>query len=523
MQTYPLQNTGVSRLIQDFLNESPGLKNFYTQKVSRESLMQQAKVKTKSYKNRAVLTQVLSAQNQILTAKQQKNLKALENPNAVTVTTGHQLNLATGPLYFIYKILHTVKMCEEMNRSQEQFTFVPIFWMATEDHDFEEINHFSTYQSTYRWQRESGGFVGEMGTDGVLAVFTEFFKGLEKNQAAKNLEKMITKAYQKKDLAASTRFLVQELLGEWGVLILDANHPELKRLAIPYFEKELRNQLAQEAVQATNHQLSKYKEQAFAREINLFYSENGKRERIDFEDGVYFLVDSLKKFEGDEIFKALENSPEKFSPNVILRPLYQEIILPNVCYIGGGGEISYWLQLKRMFAQFEIEFPLIMLRNSFLILTKNQCEKATKFGILPQHLFSSISELKSEWVKQQTDLFEVLENLKESIEQKFFKASEIAEKTDDTFRQMLLAQQKKQLNGYEKMKKRLQKAEEKRLRSKIRRLENLYEIMFPSGTWQERKINFSVFYQKYGENFFEAVYESLDAFESNFVVKCFDY
>lgn len=523
MEKIPLQNTGVSELIRDFLDEKPELREFYTAKVSPENLLKQAKIKLNKYKNREAIVEVLSKQNQNPTTAQKKSLESLKDSNSVTITTGHQLNLATGPLYFIYKILHTVKMCNEMNDKQSEIKFIPIYWMATEDHDFEEINHFNIYDRTFRWEEKNGGFVGDIKTEKLQSVFSEFFKELEKNTFSEKLKAIIEKAYNKDNLAIATRELVQQILGETGVLILDANELSLKEIMKPFFKKELKSQISSQMVARANKKLEKYGIQAFAREINLFLLEKGNRERIAFDSKKYFLANSFREFTEQEIEKELDENPEKFSPNVILRPLYQEVVLPNVCYVGGAGEIAYWLQLKNNFEYFGVDFPLLMVRNSLLIMTKNQLEKAKKFNILLDNLFNPIHELKKEWIRQQSDLFLQLEKLKKELENQFYKVAEIADKTHSSFKQMLLAQSKRQANGFEKMEKRLQKAERKRLKEKIARLDELHSFMFPNGTWQERKINFSYFYQKHGDLFFKEVYDSITPFESNFIIKTFDY
>ena len=216
--------------------------------------------------------------------------------------------------------------------------------------------------------------------------------------------------------------------------------------------------------------------------------------------------------------KELHNSPEKFSPNVILRPLYQEIILPNIAYVGGGGEIAYWLQLKKMFEEYNVLFPMLVLRNSMLVLPENIKRKAESLGLNKDTIFRPKEDFIKKWVAKQTNLFEEIEDLKSKVENLFLEVEPIAEKTHESFAQMLDAQKAKQVKGFEKMKKRLFTAEKKRMSEQIERFNSIYNYIFPQSTWQERKINFIQFYIEEGHTFFDEVYNAITPFEFNFII-----
>lgn len=513
------EHSGVSTLIKDYLTQKENLKSFYSLFPKEENYPVQAKKKLNQYQHRGTLISVLESQmNKLeLTEKQEINLNSLKKQNAVTVTTGHQLNLMTGPLYFIYKILHVVKICDELNQKQKEIYYVPIFWMATEDHDFQEINHFYNYQEGFKYTAEEGGFVGEISSENTEKSLLSFIASLGDNKFEQKLKQIIQSAYFKKlDLASATRILVHEILGEFGILILDANHIDLKKLMIPYFEKEIFQNPSQKSVEITNQNLAAYKNQAYAREINLFYLEKNKRERIEKTKNGFILVDSHREFSEDEMRFELQKSPEKFSPNVILRPLYQEVILPNVAYIGGGGEIAYWLQLKSVFENFNILFPMLVVRNSMLILPNALKHKAKKYDLLSPKLFHSDSVIKNQFINRQSELFEELRILEKSLDEQFVALAKIADKTSPSFRKMIEAQKQKQLNGFKKMHKRLLKSEQERFEDEIQKIDEVYAYFFPQNNWQERVINFSEFYSTNGESLFEKIYEALDAFESSF-------
>ena len=521
MKYIDFQHTGISTLIKDYLQQKEELKDFYSLFASKENYLIQAGKKLKNYVHREILVKTLRQQHEEfeLTEKQQQHLDNLALHNSVTVTTGHQLNIMTGPLYFIYKILHTVKICDEMNKDQNKIKFIPVFWMATEDHDFEEINHFRTYSGKYQFEGKAGGYAGEIQLSNPEKSFESFLSQLPDNIFGNELKNLVRKAYfQNNDLAFATRTLVQELLGDFGILILDANDRELKKLSVSYFKKELTESRSQQLVQQTNEKLKDYKNQAYAREINLFYLNEDKRERIERSENGFFLVDSQKMFTQEEILSELNNYPENFSPNVILRPLYQEIILPNVAYVGGGGEIAYWLQLKDVFEDFKVLFPMLVVRNSALIVPTAVRHKAEKFGLNDEKIFQPLHKFKNKFTEEHSGLFLELEDLKHKLQLNFQQLDGIAARTAETFCHMVKAQQKKQMNGFEKLYKRLLKAEKLKIDSEMKNIGDVYGYYFPEGNWQERVINFSEFYRSHGSSLFKSIYNALPAFDSHFVI-----
>ena len=521
MQNIDFQHTSVSKIIKDYLAKKNSLSPFYHRFPAESNFLAQAKDKLQNFKHREILNQTLDRQHNSLklSEKQQVNLKLLQQNNSVTVTTGHQLNLLTGPLYFIYKILHTIKICDELNSSQTEIKYVPIYWMATEDHDFQEINHFKTYHKTYQYDAENGGYVGEINSENAENVLTEFLTDLDENLFKKELQEILYSAYfQKLSLAEATRKIVHEFLGKFGILILDANDAGLKKCMIPYFEKELFESASLDAVQDTNEKLNQYKNQAFAREINLFYLHNNRRERIERTSNGFILVDSGTEFTKDEIKNELHDHTEKFSPNVILRPLYQEVILPNTGYVGGGGEIAYWLQLKRLFEENDVFFPILIVRNSVLLIPARIKHLAEKFDFLSEQMFRPQFEIKNEFTQKQSELFAELQDLKDDLALKFSDLEKIAEKTTPVFKKMVDAQKAKQLNGFDKMHKRLLKSEKLRFNTQINQLDTVYNYFFPNGNWQEREINISEFYPVMGPDIFQLIYNKIPAFESTFIL-----
>lgn len=491
-----------SSLICDYLDEHPDLQPFYNRFPNIGNFAAQIEEKQFPKVNRTVLVDVIKKQYSALTTSSitAKNIKLLEQENTFTITTGHQLNLFTGPLYFLYKILSTVNLCEELAEKHPEHNFVPVYWMATEDHDFEEINYFNFKGSKIEWSRAFGGAVGELSTEGLQDVFEVFSEKLGPGKNAAYLRELFEESYvAHSNLADATRYLANELFGAYGLVIVDANDKELKKRFVPYVQKELVEQTSFKAVSKTIAEFPKdYKIQVNPREINLFYSVEGVRERIVFEDDIYKVINTSIFWSKSELLKEVNDFPERFSPNVILRPLYQEVILPNLCYIGGGGELAYWIELKAMFDAFEMVFPMLLLRNSALVITERQNGIVTKLNLSLQELFLKQQDLLALKTKKLSSLDIDFTKQKNFLKEQFKELYGMAEQTDQSFVGAVSAQEKKQLKGLENLEKRLLKAEKRQLNTKLLAYEHIQNELFPKQSLQERQMNFSELYFEYG-------------------------
>lgn len=518
------QNSGYfSTLIKDYLDQKPNLNNLYNRFPTAANFEGQILEKGNNYnqENRKILVAELQKQYQNTTTSKatQNNITALGQTNTYTITTGHQLNLFSGPLYFLYKIISTINLASELKTKYPNSNFVPIYWMATEDHDFEEINYFNFKGKKFRWNKESSGPVGRLSTEGLDAVFEVFAKELGSSTHAQKIKELFQKSYiEHANLAEATRYLANELFSDYGLVILDADNAELKRVLIPYIKDELENQTSFKEVTATIEKLKEYSIQVNPREINLFYIENDLRERIILENNSYKVNNTDLSFSKEELFQLVETHPENFSPNVILRPLYQEVLLPNLCYIGGGGEIAYWLELQSFFNAAKVSFPMLLVRNSVVLTTEKQIKKANALHISWDDLFSKQNDLVNQKTKALSDINLDLSELKEQMKKQFEALYSIANQTDDTFVGALKAQETKQIKGIEHLEKRLLKAQKRKLADVLERIVQLQNELFPNQSLQERQTNFSEFYLENGEALIPTLVEKLEPLEQRFEI-----
>lgn len=496
------QTQKFTSLVNDYVANAESLQPFYNHYPSLEKFPAQWEEKSKHKIDRRTLVEVLQSQNKNLNLSQltADNITALIDENTFTVTTGHQLCLFTGPLYFIYKIISTINLANELKDKYPEKRFVPVFWMASEDHDFQEINHVHLFGKTLEWNTVQKGAVGSMSLKGIEDVLDELDLVLGESENAKQLSVLLREAYTTHpNLADASRFLVNKLFGQYGLLILDGDDARLKRQFVSVIKKDVLHQGFVQTISDCSQSLAKaYKAQAFVREINFFQLSEGKRERV----------------EGVVSESEIEESPEKFSPNVLMRPLYQETVLPNLAYIGGGAEVAYWMQLKTAFEQEGIPFPVLVLRNSALWMEQKQLDKWQKLGFETADLFLTEQELHQQYVSQQTDLDlkKEVSALKEVFEEILMKV------TDKGLKSSVLAEQQKQLNSFEKLEKKLMKFEKQKHETALNQISQLKNKLFPKNSLQERYDNFIPFYLKHGENFIEILQKELSPLDAKFVI-----
>ncbi|MEG0925750.1 bacillithiol biosynthesis cysteine-adding enzyme BshC [Chryseobacterium sp.] len=511
----------IPQLVKDFLNQK--IEGFENNTFSLDHFSQQIHVKKDSFSSeqRDVLADVFEKQLSELTlsSKQKENLENLKLPNTFTITTGHQLNLFSGPVFFVYKILQTIKTCVYLKENFPDFNFVPVYWMASEDHDFVEINHFKTENNYYETNEISGGPVGRIKINDTYFI-SEFEKEFKDSVFGTELILMLKEAYKAGNtLTQAIKILVNRLFSEFGLLIVDGDSRELKEQIKDVFKDELLGfELQKTSKDKVDFLIEKYgKVQVNPRDINLFYLSE-TRDRIDFNGQKYIVVDTNIQFTKEEIIAELENHPERFSPNALMRPVYQEKVLPNLAYIGGNAEIMYWLELKDYFSKINIPFPILIPRNSMLFLKEKTLGKIEKLDLKIEDFFQNFTVITNHKILKNNPILKLLEEKEELLTNNFAQLKTSAESTEKSFGNMVKAEEVRQLKSFKRMKKRLLHAEKIKQNELLERLENLFLDVHPSKTWQERVYNFSVFFSDYGYSWLENCLEEMVVQDSKLII-----
>jgi bacillithiol synthase len=485
----PLEQThAFSKLLHEYLAPATVLKPFHQYAPSIEGIRQAVAECHFPVERRAVLKSVLQQQYDSSTphALIQQQLEHIDDPHTFFVTTGQQIHVLGGPLYVLFKIASTIKLAEECKRAMPDKHFIPLFWMASEDHDLAEIDHVSVFGKVYHVDLQATGPAGRVSNRPINAWIS----------SVPDVPPVFKEAYATHDnLSLATRHWLHELFSAYGLLILDADEAALKKEFIPIIEQELFAGLSVGPVRECTQRLEDlgYKGQVYPRDINLFYISDQGRHRIEFKNNTYEVQGTGVIIDPYRLKEEVHQHPERFSPNVALRPIYQQYILPNVAYVGGPAEVAYWLQLKTLFDKLEMKMPVIMPRNFGMILTKNIMMRLKKLDLAYADLFLSEEALKQLFFEKKNyalpaweDSYRLLNELWKGVEDKALKA-------DGSLQGYVAAEKSKLEKQLEGIEKRVQKSYEQKLDQELSQLTKVKEQLFPEGSLQERKESFVSF------------------------------
>lgn len=513
----------LSRIDIAYATNDPALKPFLQHLPNMEGFRLALTERKKQEPNRRVLLQALHDQYdrlQLIPAVQHQ-LDALASSNTFTVTTAHQPCLFTGPLYYVYKIFSTINLCNQLNQQFPENHFVPVFVSGAEDHDFDEINKAHLFNKSIIWERQQYGAVGKMDTHTLIPALEELKSLLGESPHAQHLWSVINNAYtSQQEYGMATVQLLHDLFGPYGLVVLDMNVRALKALFVPVMEREILQQPSKALVEKTQLALQEagFHGQAHAREINLFYLGDGFRERIVAQDDMFTVLNTSHSFTREQLLAELRQYPEKFSPNVVLRPLFQETILPNLAYVGGGGEIAYWLERKEQFRFFGVPFPVLIRRNSLLWIDEIGAKKIEKLGLSIEDLFQDTDALINRYVAAHTRHVISLTEEKEQLKDLFDKVLLKAKALDSNLEKTVLAEQTKHLNAFDVMEAKMLRTEKQQQETVVQQIRSLKEKYFPGNGLQERRDNFMPLYLKHGEKFMQFLHNNLDPLTSSFLV-----
>ncbi len=510
------------KLVLDYLAEKKSLKDLYEHPPAIKGFKALLAENPSVYVNREVLCNSLNTQAASVSnthAASKNNIELLKSEKTFTVTTGHQLCLFTGPLYFIYKIASTINLAKRLKKEFGEYDFVPVYWMASEDHDLEEVNHFNLFNRKISWKTEQQGAVGDLATEGLALLLPELREALGLSDHAPALMQLFTDSYlENKNLATATRYLVNQLFGEKGLVIVDGNDAALKGLFREEFKKDLFESLTSVQMQPTINNLEKagYKIQVKPRDVNVFLLDKGKRLRLDRSNDLYQAAGE-KTFTRLGLEQLINTQPERLSPNVSLRPLYQQKILPNLAYVGGPGELAYWLEYRAMFKAYNLQFPILVPRNFITVLEPAASAKIKRAGINKQELFRDEATLIKIVQEKEGTMFS-LQNEKEQLSEIYQKLTNKAQQADTSLEKHVLALQQKHLSNISALEKKMNRAGKKKIDTEIKRVIEARQLIFPGGQPQDRFLNFSSLYLLYGRKFFDLIFEHADPFLQKHII-----
>jgi len=521
----PYRQTGVfSKIALDYVDQCDSLKPFFVHPSTMQGLQKAIEGRKQFARNRELLVQELRKQYEsiVTTEKVKANIDSLVSGDTFTITTAHQNNIFTGPLYFIYKIIHAIKLADSLKDIFPSYHFVPVFYIGSEDADLDELNHIHLGGEKLVWQTKQTGAVGRMKVDKELLKLISLMEGqLSVQPNGKEIIALLKESYKEGlSLQQATFHFVNALFAEYGLVIVLPDNPALKRLMVPLFKDELLNQHSAAIIESSAAELENagYKVQASGREINLFYLEDGIRNRIELKNGQYRVVDTKFVFTEEEILKELELHPERFSPNVILRGLYEETMLPNIAFIGGGGETAYWLQLRKLFEHYSVPYPVLILRNSFLIVEKKWQELIGKLGLDIEDFFLPEQELLNKLVLRDSKNEVRLNGSLDELQKLYESFRKQAAAVDSTLEKHVESLKSKTVHRLLELEKKMLRAEKRKFSDQQRQIHTIKAHLFPGNGLQERVENISYYYAKWGKGFIKMLYENSLGLEQEFTI-----
>lgn len=507
-----------------YISAESRLKPFYKYEVDFDAFSQLISDKANHEVDRSVLVETLKAQYSRLDTHNDvlNNIDALSNKNTFTIVTAHQPSLLTGPGYYFYKILSAIRLTQLLSSRYAHLTFVPIFITGGEDHDFEEVNHLNLFGKEIIWQTNQKGSVGQFKLDeGFEEAFDTFKQILGSSESAEKFKEAVsTMATSSETYGEFAVGLSNYLFKSFGLVVLDMSSSALKKTFIPIIKKEIFENISHRIVSATQVELAEidWKSQAMVREINFFYTGSGDRLRIDRSGDDFIAIDSDIEWTRTELEKEIEDHPERFSPNVVMRPIYQEFCLPNLAYIGGGGEIAYWLERKDQFDAFEVPFPMLIRRNSGLYLDGGSRKKMNKLNLQLPDLFQRTDDVINQYLKTRSGENLDFDSELSLISKQFDILADKAASVDPNLKKKILAEGTKLIKQVEQLTSRIHRAAKSNEETSVNQIRKIKDKLFPGEGLQERKSSFLDFYVKYGKDGLKEILPYFNPLEKSMVI-----
>jgi bacillithiol biosynthesis cysteine-adding enzyme BshC len=481
--------------------------------------------------DRTVLAEVLHSQNASWGAGEatRRNIETLRDPNSVAVVTGQQVGLFTGPLYTIYKTITTLKLADDLAELTGQ-PVVPVFWVEGEDHDFDEIagtqvlRHNELVDLRYSGHAEADAPAdGNLGAVGRLPLTDQIGRVLEQLDAAlpdsdfkAAVMEPVRAAY-----AAGTPLedafarLLTSLFDGSGLVLVNPDDRRLKALARPLFRREITDPETSSArVQQAGRRLAEagYHVQVRTRATNLFLLDDTGRHPIDLrDDGRFELRTDGRTFSEADLLDRLADDPEAFSPNVVLRPLMQDRILPTAAYVAGPSEVSYFAQYRGVYEWAEMDMPMIHPRAS-VSLVESKVEKVLdKFDLSICRFGDPLDALFQEIVvrEMEVDVDEIFQEAMQPIHESINDLKPHVVAVDRTLIKSAEATRASLIEAMNALKHKVVKAE-KRQKDEVRaQLEKAHANLRPGGALQERTVNVLYFLNKYSRDLLDDLREVL--------------
>lgn len=517
-------------LFLDYLYDFQKVRKFYTKNFRDNTSFVDTftELKKRNPEQRNCITNILLEQysGRTISGATKNNIELLRSETTFAIVTGQQLGILGGPLYTFYKIITAIKLAKDLSEKYSGYNFVPVFWLEGDDHDFEEVSYINLIDNNNELVKLSynDGITEEMNRGSVGSIqfnnnIEKFFNELNLIIRDNDYKQPLVETYSSfykpgKTFKQAFQELILHFFDEYGLITFDPSDVEVKKLLRPVFANEIENfrthtndvvRVSAELEETTYHA------QVKVRPINLFFSDNDGRYLLEPVDEEFRLKGKRKRFTKENLLSINEQEPQRFSANVLLRPICQDFLFPTLCYIGGPGEISYFAQVIPLYKYFNITQPIVYPRSSITIVENNVIKILNKYGFSYSDCFVDKDEMLNRILKSSSDM---------DLEAEFQKALQEINNTIDNLREKLFALDKTlndvALNSRERimsyidqLKAKAVDAQKKKHETTVRQLMKAHTLIYPAENLQERELNYIYFAHKYGMNFIERIYNGL--------------
>jgi len=521
---------GNTKLFLDYLYDFDKVKGFYKYNFrDKEQFIAKFKQLSESPKEfRNELSTIINSQYKSFdpSSKTLKNISLLKNKETVAVVTGQQLGILGGPLYTFYKIITAIKLCSHLSERYDNYYFVPVFWLEGDDHDFEEVRSINvlndnnellkiSYNDEATEEEQNRGSIGHLKLKESIGQFLKDYGNQLRNTEFKNsiMENLKSFYTEEKTFKEPFKKLLFWLFDQYGLVIFDPQDVKVKELLKPVFKKEIvdfRNH-TEKLVNISASVEELYHAQVKIRPINLFYNYDEGRYVIEPIENEFRLKGKRKKFSLEEINNLIEAEPERFSPNVLLRPICQDFLFPTGFYIGGPSEVAYFAQILPLYEFYNIDPAIIYPRSSITILEKALKTVLDKYGLSVTDIFTDPNKLKNQVINNVSDknLEEIFKETKNQIDLAFDNLKEKLFELDKTMGDVTSKYRLKVLGYIDELNGKATEAQKKRYEITLRQIDKASANLFPNMNLQERELSFFHFANKYGVDVLKKIFDGL--------------
>ncbi|MCB0742884.1 MAG: bacillithiol biosynthesis cysteine-adding enzyme BshC [Ignavibacteriae bacterium] len=521
---------GSAQLFLDYVNDFEKVKNYYNINFRDEDSYKDVFEKIQN-PNGSAIAEIIKNQYKDFnySDKTKSNIELLKKENTIAVFTGQQLGLMGGPLYTIYKIFTTIKLTEHLINNFKEFNFVPVFWMAGDDHDFEEIANVNIVNNENEIEKiiysdgkepdENRGSVGNLKfEESINDFYLKIESTIRQTDFSKDFLKLTNHVLNPKLTLAESFFkLIFQIFDDTGLIIFNPQDKDVKKLLIPIFKKELLDfkTHTKDVLLASADLDENYHSQVKVKPINIFLSDETGRHLIEPVDDEYRLKGKRKRITKEDMLKMLEEKPECFSANVLLRPICEDYLFPTGFYIAGPGEVSYYAQAIPLYKHFDLQHPFVFPRASATILESNIAKILMKYNLSTSQFFKPLQELKDEVLNSvsENSVESIFNSATSQLDETFAQLANSLEAFDKTLSNSTKNSAEKIIHQLEILKTKSLKAQEVKFDATVRQITKARNSVYPNDNLQERELCIINFVNKYGFDFFDWLYNELDIHE----------